>query len=53
MENSVITTELLVSMGPSPHLLVLHTKQRILAPNNKSLLVPDMIWRFMHAIQRD
>ena len=40
-------------MGPSPHLWVLHTKQRLLDPNNKSLWVPDITCRFAHAIQRD
>ena len=46
-------TELQVSMGSSPHLWFLHSKQRLLDPNNKSLLVPDITCRFVQAIQRD
>ena len=42
-----------VSMDPSTHLLFLHAKQRLLDPNNKSLWVPDITCRFVHAIQRD
>ena len=38
-------------MGPSPHLWFLHAKQRLLDPNNKSLCVPDITCRFVHAIQ--
>ena len=48
-----LASELLVSIGPSPHLLVLHAKQRLLDPNNKSLWVPDITCRFVHAIQHD
>ena len=52
-ENSCLASELLVSMGPSPHLRYLHAKQRLLDPNNKSLWVPDITCRFVHAIHRD
>ena len=45
--------ELLVSMGPSPHLWFLHAKQRLLGQNYKSLRVPDHSCRFAHAKQRD
>ena len=48
-----LAAELLVSMGPSPHLWLLHAKQRLLDPNNKSLWVPHITCRFVHAIQRD
>ena len=34
--------EFQVSMGPSPHLRFLQAKQRVLAQNYKSLLVPDL-----------
>ena len=45
--------ELLVSMGPIPHLWFLHAKQRLLDQNNKSIWVPDLTCRFVHANQRD
>ena len=48
-----LATEWLVSMGPSSHLLFLYAKQRLLDQNNKSLWVPDMTSRFVHAKQRD
>ena len=40
-----------VSMCPSPHLWILNAKQRILDQNYKSLRVPDLTCRFVHAIQ--
>ena len=52
-KTACLTSELLVSMGPSPHLRFLHAKQRLLYPNNKSLWVPDVTCRFVHARQRD
>ena len=52
-KTATLALELLVSMGPSPHLCFLHTKQRLLDQNNKSLWVPDITCRFVHAIQRD
>ena len=48
-----LATELLVAMGPNPYLWILHSKQRLLEPNNKSLRVPDITCRCVHAIQRD
>ena len=48
-----LASELLVSMGPSPHLWLLDAKQRLLDQNNKSLLVPDITYRFGHAKPRD
>ena len=48
-----LANELLVSIGPSPPLWFFHAKQRLLDPNNKSLLVPDITCRFVHATQRD
>ena len=40
-------------MGPNPHLWFLHAKQRVLDQNNKSLWVPALTRRFVHAKQRD
>ena len=42
-----------VSIGSSPHLLFLHTKQWVLDQDYKSLWVPDLTCRFVHAKQRD
>ena len=52
-KTATLALELLVSMGPSLHLCFLLAKQRLLDPNNKSLLVPDNTCPFVHAIQRD
>ena len=52
-KTACLASELLVSMDPSPHLWFLHAKLRPLDPNNKSLCVPEIICRFVHAIQRD
>ena len=52
-KTATLALELLVSMGPRPHLGFLHAKQRLLDQNNKSLWVPDITWCFVHAIQRD
>ena len=41
-----LTSELLVSMGPSPHLWFLHAKQRLLDQNYKSLWIPDLTYVF-------
>ena len=41
--------ELQGSVGPRPHLLFLHAKQRLLDQNNKSLCFPDLTWHFVHA----
>ena len=48
-----LASELLGFMGPSPHLWLLHAKQRLLDPNNKSLSVSEITCHFVHAIQRD
>ena len=41
-KTATLAHELLVSMGPSPHLWFLLAKHRLLDPNNKSLWVPDV-----------
>ena len=51
-KTACLASESLVSMGPCPHLWFLDEKQRLLDPNNKSLLVPDLTCRFVHAKQR-
>ena len=40
-------------MSPSPHVWFLKAKSRLLDRNNKSLVVPDITCRFVHAIQCD
>ena len=52
-KTATLQPELLVSMGPSPHLWFLHAKQRLLDQNHKSLWVADHTCRFVHAKQRD
>ena len=52
-KTSWLAPESLVSMCPSPHLWVLHSKQRLLEQNYKSLWVPDLTCRFVRAKQRD
>ena len=52
-KTATLPPELLVSMGLSPHLWLLHAKQRLLDQNYKSLWVPDHTCRFVHAKQRD
>ena len=47
-----LASDLLVSMGPSFHLWFLDAIQRLLDQNKKSLWVPDMSCRFVHAKQR-
>ena len=46
-----LAAELLVCMGPSPHLWLLHVKHRLLDQNNKSLWEPDMTCRIVHVQQ--
>ena len=48
-----LVSELLVSMGPSPHVWCLDAKQRLMDRNNNSLWVPDITCRFVHAKRRD
>ena len=44
-----LASDLLVSMGPHPHLGFLIAKQCRLVQNYKSLWVPDLTCRFVHA----
>ena len=53
MKTAGLVSELLVSMGPNPHVWFLDVKQRLMHRNNKSLCVPDITCRFVHAKQRD
>ena len=46
MQNRVISTSILVSMGPSPHLWFLLANQRLLDQNCMSLWVPALICGF-------
>ena len=48
-----VVSELLVSMGPSPHVWFLDAKQRLMDRNNQSLWDPDITCRFVNAKQRD
>ena len=52
-KTSWLASELLVSMGSSPHVLFFDAKQQLLDQNNKSLWVPDITCRFVHAKQCD
>ena len=45
-----LESQLLVTMGPSPRLWFLHGKQRHLEQTYKSLRVPDLTCRFVHAM---
>ena len=51
-KTACLAPELLVSMGPNPHLWFLHAKQRILDQNYESLWVLDFACWFMNAKQR-
>ena len=46
-----LASELIVSMGPSPHLRFMLVKQRLLDQTYKSLRVPDLTCRFVQGIQ--
>ena len=48
-----LASDILVLMGSIPLLRFLDAKQRLLGQNNKSLWVPDISCRFVHAHQRD
>ena len=52
-KTSTLGPKLHVSMGPCPHLWPLIAKRHLLIQNYKSLWVPDITCRFVHAIQRD
>ena len=53
MQNSVPSIRITSLYGSSPHLWFSHPKQRLLDLNSKSLSVPDIICRFVPAMQRD
>ena len=44
--------ELQESVGPRPHMWLLHAKQRLLDHNNKSLCFPHMTCHFVHVQER-
>ena len=46
-----LASDLLVSMGPRPHLWYLIAKQRLLVQHYKTVWVPDLTYRFVHAKQ--
>ena len=52
-KRACLASELLVSMGPRPHLWFLIAKQHPLVQNYKSPWVPDLTCRFVHAKRRD
>ena len=52
MQNSVLSIRITSLHGSRPHLWFLHSKQRLLDPNNKSLWVQDITSRFVHVQQR-
>ena len=52
-KTACLASELLVSMGPSPHVWFLDAKQRLLDRINKSLWVPYITCRFVHAKRHD
>ena len=52
-KTATLAPELQVSMRLSPHLWFLHSKLRLYDQNYKSLLVPHLIYGFVHAKQRD
>ena len=53
LQNSVPSFRITSLYGSQSSSVFLHSKQRLLDPNNKTLLVPDITCRFVHAIQRD
>ena len=52
VQRACLASELLVSIGPSPHLWFLHAKQRVLDQNNKSLCFPEMTCHFLYVQER-
>ena len=52
-KRALLASELLVSMSPISHVWFLDAKQRLLDLKNKSLWVPDITCRCVHAKQRD
>ena len=53
IKTATLATELKVSVDPSPHLWFLQAKLRLLDENCKTLWVPVLTCRFVHAKQRD
>ena len=53
LQNSVPSFRITSLYGSQSSSVFLHSKQRLLDPNNKSLWVPDITCRFVQAIQRD
>ena len=53
LQNSVPSFRNTSLYGSQSSSVLLHSKQRLLDPNNKSLLVPDITCRFVQAIQHD
>ena len=53
MQNSVPSFRITSLYGSQSSSVFLHSKQRLLDPNKKSLWVPDITCRFVQAIQRD
>ena len=51
-KTATLAPELQVTMGLSPHLLLLHAKQRVLDQNYMSLWVLDFACCFVNAKQR-
>ena len=51
-KRATLGPELQVSMGPRPHLWLLHSKLRLYDPNYKSLWVLDVTDDFLHSKQR-
>ena len=52
MQTATLALDLLVSIGPSPHLRFLHANQRLLDQNCMSLWVPNVTCDFVYAKQR-
>ena len=53
LQNSVSSFRITSLYGSQSSSVFLHSKQLLLDPNNKSLLVPDITCRFVQAIQSD
>ena len=53
LQNSVPNFRITSLYGSQSSSVFLHSKRRLLDPNNKSLWVPDITCRFVQAIQRD
>ena len=53
IQNSDLRTKIACVYGSHTSPVIFHAKQRILDANNKSLRVPDITSRFVHAIRRD